>query len=565
MMNCVTAIRRVAAANMARLNILGCGRGLSSLSSSDTLYLGLDSSTQGLKVSAINSKMETVYNTAINFDAALPHYGTQGGFHQQEGTDVVTAPTLMFAEALDTILGSMKADDFPFHQVAAISGSGQQHGSVFFKNGARSTLQNLVAGSSIHEQLKDAFSTPNSPIWRDSSTTAQCKHLEAAVGGAQAMATITGSSAYERFTGNQILKCVQETPTTYQDTERISLISSFMCSILLGDYASIDSSDGAGMNMMDISTQTWSPQILSAIASDLEPKMGPIVPAHAVLGNVSKYLANEYGFSDKCKIVAWSGDNPNSVAGLGLRNPGDVGLSLGTSDTIFSIVDAKLSSPSTEGHMFMNPVDPNSHMAMLCYKNGSLARETVRNVVADSNWDLFNELVKSTPPGNNGNIGFFIDQPEIIPHISKSGIRRFDATGERVDSFAPAVEARAVVEGQMLSMRLHTAQLGLKPTMVIATGGGSANPVITQIMANVFGTSVLETNQTDSASLGAALRALHGAKCDEAGTFIPYAQVTEGCPAMVLHSVAEPDAQAHAIYTDMLAAYKQAEDKVVSE
>lgn len=34
-----------------------------------------------------------------------------------------------------------------------------------------------------------------------------------------------------------------------------------------------------------------------------------------------------------------------SLAGLGLQQPGDVGVSLGTSDTIFSIVDEKDSSP----------------------------------------------------------------------------------------------------------------------------------------------------------------------------------------------------------------------------
>ena len=41
-----------------------------------------------------------------------------------------------------------------------------------------------------------------------------------------------------------------------------------------------------------------------------------------------------YGFPADCAVVAWSGDNPCSVAGLGLKSPGDVGLSLGTSDTV---------------------------------------------------------------------------------------------------------------------------------------------------------------------------------------------------------------------------------------
>ena len=41
----------------------------------------------------------------------------------------------------------------------------------------------------------------------------------------------------------------------FKDTERISLVSSYMCSLLLGDYAAIDTSDGAGMNMMDLTAQ----------------------------------------------------------------------------------------------------------------------------------------------------------------------------------------------------------------------------------------------------------------------------------------------------------------------
>jgi len=526
-----------------------------------SLFLGFDSSTQGLKVTAVNQSMDTVYNTAINFDAALPAYKTTGGFHQH-ANDVVTAPTLMFAEALDIVLAQMKKDGFEFDKVAAISGSGQQHGSVYWANGAHATLSNLQAGHSFSAQLKDSFSFADSPIWRDSSTTAECRALEAAVGGPQELSTISGSRGYERFTGNQIMKLAAASPDTYNNTERISLISSFMCSLFLGDYAGVDTSDGAGMNMMDLQAQAWSAPLLEAIAPGLASKMGDVVPGHESLGKVSGYLTEEYGFNPACSVIAWSGDNPNSVAGLGLRNPGDVGLSLGTSDTIFSIMDATTSKPGLEGHIFVNPVDPASHMAMLCYKNGSLAREGVRNRVADGSWDTFDEMISSTAPGNDGNIGFFIDEPEIIPDIPVAGVRRFDASGP-VDSFAPEVEARAVVEGQMLSMRLHVQQIGVSPSMLITTGGASANKSITKIMADVFGTDVLASSQTDSASLGAALRAKHGFACEEAGSFVPYAEVTEGCPAMSYSTVAEPCMDAHATYTAMLEQYKAREDEVV--
>ena len=46
------------------------------------------------------------------------------------------------------------------------------------------------------------------------------------------------------------------------------------------------------------------------------------------------------------------------------------------------------------------------------YKNGSCARERVRDMCVmadvaspDQKWKKFNELLDSTPPGNNGQIG----------------------------------------------------------------------------------------------------------------------------------------------------------------
>lgn len=47
--------------------------------------------------------------------------------------------------------------------------------------------------------------------------------MEACVGGAQKMADLTGSKAYERFTGNQILKIYQTQPQQFKDTE-VSLV-----------------------------------------------------------------------------------------------------------------------------------------------------------------------------------------------------------------------------------------------------------------------------------------------------------------------------------------------------
>ena len=65
-----------------------------------------------------------------------------------------------------------------------------------------------ISDKFLHDELAHAFSVLDSPVWMDSSTTAECRKLEEAVGGAQRLADITGSSAYERFTGNQGRNCI---------------------------------------------------------------------------------------------------------------------------------------------------------------------------------------------------------------------------------------------------------------------------------------------------------------------------------------------------------------------
>lgn len=526
-----------------------------------SLFVGLDSSTQGLKATLIDSELNVVYENAVNFDMDLPEFKTEGGTHHHLDGLTVTAPPLMWVAALDLLFERMKADNCPPEKVVAISGSGQQHGSVWLKKGARDCLRNLDSSKSLREQLTEAFSLTDSPIWMDSSTGKQCEQREKALGGAQAVADLTGSRAYERFTGNQIAKIFQTQPEVYEATEQIALVSSFMASLLIGDYAPIDAGDGAGMNLMDLRSKKWAAVALDCTAPGLEEKLGAIVQSHVVIGKLHAFYVEKFGFRNDCLVVAFSGDNPNSLAGLRLQHPGDIAISLGTSDTVFGSLADPAPSES-EGHIFVNPIDPNAYMALVCYKNGSLTREYVRDKFTDGSWEAFNEALRETAPGNNGNIGFYIKEPEITPTILKTGIFRFDRNDSHVKSFPPASDVRAVVEGQFFSMRLHGANIGLKPVSVLATGGASSNEDITRVMSNVLGVPVYVGEQPNSASLGAAYRALHGWKCEMSGRFVPFAEVLAGAPPF--KKAGEPDMKAYAAYTEILKRYEKLEREVIS-
>ncbi|KAJ8772257.1 hypothetical protein K2173_027434 [Erythroxylum novogranatense] len=507
-----------------------------------SLFLGFDCSTQSLKATVLDSNLNVVKSEVVHFDSDLPHYKTKDGVYRDSSdSGKIVSPTLMWVEALDVILQRLSESGLDFGKVAAVSGSGQQHGSVYWKKGCSALLSSLDSKKRLVDQIGEAFSVKESPIWMDSSTTAQCREIEKAVGGALELAQITGSRAHERYTGPQIRKLYQTQPDVYDDTERISLVSSFMASLLIGSHASIDTTDGAGMNLMDIRQKVWSKVALEATAPDLEEKLGELAPAHALNWTDTSWLHKSlcrYNFSDGCLVVQWSGDNPNSLAGLTLSIPGDLAISLGTSDTVFGI--ASEPQPRLDGHVFPNPVDTEGYMVMLVYKNGSLAREEVRNRYAEKSWDAFDRCLEQTPPLNGGKIGFYYKDHEILPplpigfhHYVLQNFNEDSLEGlieQEVDGFDPPSEVRALIEGQLLSMRGHAERFGMPspPKRIMATGGASANKSILRAVASIFGCDVYTVQRPDSASLGGALRAAHGWVCSKKGSFVPIASLYEG-------------------------------------
>ena len=82
----------------------------------------------------------------------------------------------------------------------------QQHGSVYWSDTAESALASLDPARPLVDLAPRAFALPNAPIWQDSSTTKDCALLEAAIGGPQPLADLSGSRAYKRFTGPQIAR-----------------------------------------------------------------------------------------------------------------------------------------------------------------------------------------------------------------------------------------------------------------------------------------------------------------------------------------------------------------------
>ncbi|XP_012268457.2 xylulose kinase isoform X2 [Athalia rosae] len=524
-----------------------------SATSTDTTatYLGLDLSTQQLKAVIVNDDLMVLHETNVQFDNDLPEFRTYGGILQnKEEPHLRVAPTLMWVKALDMILDKLRVCGVDFGKVAAISGSAQQHGTIYWGKGSGDQLRNFDPDKFLHEQLATFFSIGLSPVWMDSSTAEQCRILEDAVGGPQKLAELTGSRAYERFSGAQIAKIARYKPDAYANTERISLVSSFAASLFLGDFAPIDWSDGSGMNLLDIRSKDWCDHLLEACATGLRGRLGSPVPSRTDLGQISKYFVERFGFDEKCRIVAFTGDNPSSLIGMGLKR-GDVACSLGTSDTLFLWLEEP--KTATNGHVFCNPLENEAYMALLCFKNGSLTRERIRDSNAEGSWQLFNELLESTPRGNFGNMGLYYDAQEILPSLN--GDHRFNKANDQVSRYTSMeVEVRALIEGQFIARRAHAEDFGFTigpETRIIATGGASNNKAILQVLADVFNSPVYVSAIANSAMLGGAYQAKHGFLQGKK----TFQEITNCLPEPKL--LCEPYKDAKFVYEPMIVRYRK--------
>ena len=457
-------------------------------------YLGIDAGTQSMKGLLIDPangwRSEPV---AVRFGVDLPKYASPDGFLPGEDPSVRHADPCMWLDALDLLLQRMRDAGLPMAEVAGISGSGQQHGTVYLNGRCREILAALSPGKSLAEQLRPALSRPTAPIWMDASTGEECRLLRERFG--DSMREITGSDATERFSGPQIMKFARTEPDHYRRTETIALVSSFLASALAGEVMPADFGDGAGMNLLDLRTGCWHAGIAEFTAPGLLAKLPRCVPSSTVGGRLSAYFAR-YGLRPGIPVTVWSGDNPCSLIGCSGGAPDSAVISLGTSDTFFGTIADIAEAPKRFGHVFGNPAG--GFMTLVCFTNGSLAREAVRKQFGMSRED-FEAAAATAAPGRRQLLPFLI--PESTPAVAVPGIRSdFDP-----EALAPGEFIRALLESQFLTMKYHSG-IRKAPRLIRLTGGASASPLLRRLAADIFQAPAAVGDNAEAAALGAAMR-----------------------------------------------------------
>ena len=145
----------------------------------------------------IKSDLRVVASTKIDFDTDMGGtYPICKGVLANKQLGEVYAPVAMWFQSIDLVLSRLVETGIDLSKVRGLSGSCQQHGSVWWGPEAESRLGALDENMTLPEQLEGALSHPFAPNWQDHSTQAECDELDQLFGSAKKLANVTGSAAH---------------------------------------------------------------------------------------------------------------------------------------------------------------------------------------------------------------------------------------------------------------------------------------------------------------------------------------------------------------------------------
>ncbi len=473
------------------------------------LSLGLDLSTQSISAVLIDvDSREIIFRYTLDYqkDARLKKYGIHGQNYilppKNEGE--ANQPPKMFFAALEAVFADMKSAGLPMRDILVCNTSAQQHSHAYMSRHARTIFGRLnVPGntkSNLGTMLDGCFSLNIVPTWMTSDTIKQADAIRKFVGGQERMIQLSGSNSPARFTGAIIRKIAEQFPESYQETEHILLLSSLIPAVLAGNSRiPMDFGNACGMSMMDYQGKDWSIKLVKAVAdglpggeSALRNKLLPIVSPYTIVGRVATYFIEKYGFSPDCRIIAGSGDNPQSKVLI----TGSL-LSLGTSLVNMVPTDGKQLDMSGSSNAMYDGIG--RPFIFGCRTNGALVWDQLRAThgLKKEDYEAAEKSLRETPLGRN--MVFWQPREESFP---VSGSYEIIRTTHDVPELG--ADYSGLIETTLGIIYLYSKTFtkeSAEPLFV--TGGANKSPEILRRVAAIWNKPVIRIEEA-GASLGAA-------------------------------------------------------------
>ncbi|MEO6590025.1 MAG: xylulokinase [Pyrinomonadaceae bacterium] len=439
-------------------------------------FLGIDVGTGGSRAVVIDEAGAVIASaTSMHEDFASPEIG----WAEQDPDDWWRA----CKEAIAEVLQIVKAEE-----IAAISFSGQMHGSVFLDK--------------TDKVLRPAL------LWCDQRTEKQCTEITEKI-GAEKLLSLVSNPAVTGFTLPKILWLRENEPEIWKKVKTILLPKDYIRLKLSGDKAS-DVADSSGTLLFDVANRKWSDEMLDALEID-KSLMPRVYESIEITGEVSSRAEEETGLKAGTKIVAGAGDNAAGAIGMGITEVGKVSATIGTSGVIFAVTDAPKLDLKGRIHTLCHAIPERWHNTGVTLAAGLSFKCFRENFGEGKSYDeLVNKAAKISS-GSDGAIWLPYLMGERAPHLDPNARAAFVGL---TASHTKAHLTRAVLEGVAFSLRDSLEifkAAGAEISSVRLGGGGAKSPIWRQIQADVYNQTVEILEADEGAALGAAILAGVGA------------------------------------------------------
>ena len=352
-------------------------------------------------------------------------------------------------------------------------------------------------------------------LWNDQRTGAECAEIESRV-GLERLIELTGNRALTGFTAPKLLWLRRHEPDVYARIRHVLLPKDYVRLRLTGEHA-IDAADASGTLLFDVAGRRWSTEVCAALEIPLE------------------WLPEAYESTE----IAGAGDQAAAALGVGIASPGPVSVVLGTSGVVFAVLPSYLPDAQARVHVFCHAVPDTWHaMGVMLSAAGSLA--WLRHAVG-AEYRMLDDEAARWAPGSEGLLFAPYLAGERTPHADPNARGAFVGLSLRHDRGALA---RATLEGVAYGLRDSLEllrDLGARPEVGRASGGGARSDLWLRIVASVLGLPLERTESEEGSAFGAAL--LAGVR---AGVFADAADAVARC--VRVRDRIEPDPDWSAAY-----------------
>ncbi|HDU8314236.1 xylulokinase [Proteus mirabilis] len=411
------------------------------------MYLGLDLGTSSVKAIIMNEQGDVVASHSIPLTLSRPHpqWSEQDPQAWWQATD----------EAIKQLSRTQ-----PMEQIQAIGLSGQMHGAVLLD-----AQQNI---------LRPAI------LWNDGRSVKQCLRLAKQY---PQFKEITGNLVMPGFTAPKLQWVAENEAEIFCQIAHVLLPKDFLRWKMSGNFAS-DMSDAAGTLWLDMQKRDWSDELLAATGLS-RCQMPTLFEGNQITGYLLPEIAKKWQMK-QVPIIAGGGDNAAGAIGVGVYQPGQGMLSLGTSGVYFVVSEKFLQNSDNAVHSFCHALPQTWHLMSVILSAASCLDWVCQLTGISDVGAMFKEIEQHAH--SDSSLLF-------LPYLSgeRTPYNNVDAKGVfwgLTHQHQRADLCRAVLEGVSFALRqgIEVAdKAGQHADNITLIGGGARSEYWRQLLADITG------------------------------------------------------------------------------